>query len=90
MRFSEKTPEYKACIQFIQAISRKHKTNVIDEVIDLTTPAEADDGKMDNDVICCKNSKNIEDPENKQLNEEEHGEIDDINDNGMGEQRGEK
>ena len=43
---------------------------------------------MDNNVICCENSKNIEDE--KLNNEEEHGAIDDINDNGMGEQRGEK
>ena len=57
MGFSEKTPEYKACIQFIQATSPKHKTNVIDEVIDLTSPAEANDGKMGNDVIYCENSK---------------------------------
>ena len=40
---------------------------------------------MDNNVIFCEISKNIEDPENEQLtNEEEHGEIDDITDNGMG------
>ena len=71
MGFSEKTPEYKACIQFIQAISPKHKTNVIDEVIDPTSPAEANDGKMDNDVIYCANSKNIEDSENEQINNEE-------------------
>ena len=46
---------------------------------------------MDNDVIYSKASKNIEDPENEQLNnEEEHGAIDDINDYDMGEQRGGK
>ena len=90
MGFSKKNPEYKACIQFIQAISPKHNTNIIDKVNDVTSPAEAHDGKMDNDVICCKNSKKIEDLENEQLtNEEEHGAIDDINDNDMGEQRGE-
>ena len=45
---------------------------------------------MDNDVICCENSKNIEDPENEQLtNEEEHGAIDYINENVMRVQRGE-
>ena len=38
-----------------------------------------------------KTSKNIEDPENEQSNnEEEHGAIDDINDNDMREQRGGK
>ena len=91
MGFSEKTPEYKACIQFIQAISPKHKTNVTVEVIDLTSPAEADDEKIDNNDIFFENAKNIKDPkQDEQLNnEEEHGVVDDITDNSMGEQKGE-
>ena len=91
MGFSEKTPEYKACIQFIKAISPKQKTNVIDEVIDLTSSAEADDEKMDNNDIFCENPKKMEDQEqNEQVNnEEEHGAIDYITENGMGDQRGE-
>ena len=91
MGFSEKTPEYKACIQFIQAISPKHKTNVTDDVIDLTSPAEADDEKMDHNDIFCEKSKNIEDPkQDEQLNnEEEHGVVDDNTDKNIGGQRGE-
>ena len=88
MRFSEKTPEYKACIQFIQAISPKHKTSITNDVIDLTSPAEADDEKMDNNDIFCENSQNIEDPkQDEQLNnEEKHGAVDDNTDNNTGEQ----
>ena len=55
MGFSEKTPEYKTCVQFIQAISPKHRTSIINDVIDLTSPAEADDEKMENDDIFCFN-----------------------------------
>ena len=46
---------------------------------------------MDNNDIFCENSKNIEDPkQDEQLNnEEEHGVVDDITDNNIGEQRGE-
>ena len=83
MGFSEKTPEHKACIQFIQAISPKHKTNIFDEVIDLTSPAELDDEKMDNNDIYCKNSKNPK-QDDQPNNEEEHGVVDDVTDNNNG------
>ena len=43
---------------------------------------------MDKNVLHCENSKNRENPENEQLNnEEEHGAVDDINDNDIGKQR---
>ena len=51
MGFSKKTPEYKACLQFIQAISPKHRTSTTNNVIDLTSPAEAEDETMENDDI---------------------------------------
>ena len=87
MGFSEKTPEYKACIQFIQAISPKHKTNITDEVLDLTSPAELDDEKMDNNDIFCKNSKNPK-QDDQPNNEEEHGVVDDVTDNNNGKKLG--
>ena len=60
MGFSEKTPEYKACVEFIQLISPKHKTSTTNNVIDLTSPAEAEDETMENDDIFCGNTKDIE------------------------------
>ena len=57
MGFSEKTPEYNACVQFIQAISPKHKTSAINDVIDLTSPAEAEDEQMEKDDIFCIETK---------------------------------
>ena len=93
MGFSEKTPEYSTCVQFIQAISPKHRTSIINDVIDLTSPAEADDEKMENDDIFCFNAKDIEEPKHVQVdeqqnNEEEHGAVDDNTDNNTGKQRG--
>ena len=41
--FFEKTPEYKACVRFIQAIGPKHKPSTTNNVIDLTSPPEAEE-----------------------------------------------
>ena len=94
IRFYKKTPEYKACVQYIQAISPKHKTSTINDVIDLTSPAEADDKKMENDDIFCVKSKDFEETKQVQVNEqpsneEEHGTVDDNTDNNNGKSRGE-
>ena len=42
MGFTAKTPQYKACIRFIEVISPKHKTDHT-EVVDLTSPSVADE-----------------------------------------------
>ena len=85
MGFLEKTPEYKACVQFIEAISPKHKTSTTNNVIDLTSPEEAEDETMENDNIFCVNTKDIETKQgqvHEQQNiEEEHGTIHDNIDN---------
>ena len=77
MEFLEKTPEYKACVRFIQAIRPKHKASTTNNVIDLTSPAEAEDETMENDDIFCVNTKDIENKQeqaDKQPNKEEgHG-----------------
>ena len=82
-------------MQFIQAISPKHKTSAIKDVIDLTSPAEADDEKMENDDIFFIKTKDIEEPNQIQVdeepnNEEEHGTVDDNTDNNTEKPRGEK
>ena len=92
MGFSEKTSEYKACVQFIQAISPKHKTSATNNMIDLTHQAE--DETMENDDIFCVNTKDIETKQgqvDEQPNkEEEHGTIDDNIDNNTEKIRGKK
>ena len=94
MGFLEKTPEYKACVQFIQAISPKHKSSSTNNAIDLTSPMEAEDETMENDDIFCINTKDIEKKQEKAdkqpNNEEEHGTIIDNFDNNTAETRGEK
>ena len=65
MGFSEKTPEYKACVQFIPAISPKHKTSTTNNVIDLISSAEAEDETMENDDIFCVITKDIETKQGK-------------------------
>ena len=94
MGLSEKTPEYKACLQFIQSISPKYKTSSTNNVIDLTSPAEAEDETMENDDIFCVNTKDIETKQGQvdeqPNNEKEHEKIDDNIDNNTEKSRGEK
>ena len=64
-------------------------------MIDLTSPAEAEDEAMENDDIFCVKTKDIEEPKKGQVdeqpsNEEAHGTIDDNIDNNTGKIRGEK
>ena len=47
MGFTEKTPKYKACVQFILAISPKHKPTTASDVIDLTPTTEAENKTME-------------------------------------------
>ena len=81
-------------MQLIQAISPKHKTSTTNNVIDLTSPAEAEDETMENDDIFCVNTKDIEKKQGQvdeqPNNEEEHETIDDHIDNNTGKTRGEK
>ena len=93
MDFTKKTPEYNACVQFIQAISPKHKPATASDVIDLTSPTEAEDENMENKDILFVNTKDIEmqEQEDKQpQNDEEHGTMNDNIDNNTTETRGEK
>ena len=41
MGCTEKTPDYQACVKFLEAISPKHKQKQAD-VVDLTSPTEDD------------------------------------------------
>ena len=93
MGFTEKNPEYKACVQFIQAISPKHKPTTTSNVIVLTSPTEAEVETMENNDILFVNTKDIEmkEQEDKQpQNDKEHGTMDDNIDNITAETRGEK
>ena len=93
MGFTEKTSEYKACLHFIQAISPKHKPTTTSNVINLTSPTEAEDETMENNDILFVNTKDIEMKKQEDKhphNDEEHGTMDDSIDNNTAETRGEK
>ena len=51
--------EYKACVQFIEAISPKHKPITTNNIIDLTSPTEAEDETMENNILFV-NTKDTE------------------------------
>ena len=50
----KQTPEYQACLKFLEAISPKSKTNDKEEIIDLNSPTERPDK---NDEILCIDMK---------------------------------
>ena len=81
-------------MQFILAISPKHKTSAINDVIDLTSPAEAEDETMENDDIFCVKTKDIEEPKQVQVDGQRrrtrNDTIDDNIDNNTGKTRWEK
>ena len=56
MGFTEKTPQYRACIKLIEVISPKHKTGHT-EVVDLASPTEDDATSGTNNEILFVNTK---------------------------------
>ena len=56
MGFTEKTPQYRACVKLIEAISPKNKTSHT-EVVDLTSPIEDDATADKNNEISFINTK---------------------------------
>ena len=74
--FTEKTPQYRACVKLIEAISPKNKTGVT-EVVDLTSPPIEDDATADTNnenlfvnTIACQESGM--DQNKKNNDDEEH------------------
>ena len=81
MGFADKSPEYKACIDFLEAISPKNKAKHTDEVIDLISSDESLN-KMDILYIDNKLSSNITNTNaNKEATQEEHEKLEDDNNN---------
>ena len=68
MGFTEKIPQYKACVKFIEAISPKSKTSHTD-VVDLTSPTEDDDTiDNNNDILFVKDKDLQQEGETKKTN----------------------
>ena len=60
MGFHEKSPEYQACIKFLDAIRPKDQTNTA-HIVDLVSPAESPDKfSTDLEVLSVMNVQNVE------------------------------
>ena len=53
MGFTEKTPQYQACVKFIEAISPKNRKNQTN-IVDLTSPTEDETIEKNNDISFIK------------------------------------
>ena len=79
MGFADKSPEYKACMDFLETFSPKNKGKHTDEVIDLILSDESPN-KMD--ILYIEPSSNIADTNaDKQATQEEHEKLEDDNNN---------
>ena len=76
MGFTEKTPQYKACLQFIEAISPKNKTDHTEVVNLISPPVENEPIDTSNEILFIKakpcqdsavdnNKKNYDDEEHE-------------------------
>ena len=75
MGFAEKSPQYQACLKFIEAISPKNITKEID-VVDLTSPTEEKTIDNNNDILFVKDKEQkeggIEKKDKKLQEDDEH------------------
>ena len=79
MGFADNSPEYQACMNFLEAISPKNKANQTDEVIDLISSDESPN-KMNILYIENKRSSNeAENITNNDATQEEHEKLEDDN-----------
>ena len=81
MGFADKSLEYQACMNFLEAISPKNKAEEMDEVIDLILSDESPN-KMD--ILYVENKKSSNKTDNttdKEATQEEHEKLEDDNNN---------
>ena len=79
MGFTDNSPEYRACISFLEAISPKNKAKHTDEVIDLISSDESPN-KMD--FLYIEQSSNTANTiDNKEATQEENEKLEDDNNN---------
>ena len=80
MGFTDKTPEYQVCMNFL-AISPTNKVKQTDEVINLISSGESPNKTV---VLCIENKKNSNEADNTANNDatqEEHEKLEDDNNN---------
>ena len=74
MGFTEKTPQYQACVTFIEAISSKHSARQT-EVVDLTSPTEDENVDNNNDILFVKNIDTQKTGHTEMQEDEEHNKL---------------
>ena len=74
MGFTEKTPQYQACVKFIVAISPKHRAKQT-EVVDLTSPTEDENVDNNNDILLVKNIDTQKMADTEMQEDEEHNNL---------------
>ena len=81
MGFTDKSPDYQACMNFLEAISPKNKAKQTDEVIDLISSDEIPN-KMDIQYVeNKKNSNEADNTTNNDATQEEHEKLEGDNNN---------
>ena len=70
MVFTDKTPQYQACLKFIEAISPKHGNDQT-EMVDLMSPTEEDNAENNNDILFVKNIDNQQKVDDTEMQEDE-------------------
>ena len=71
MGFSDETPEYQACLEFIEAISPK-QTKKKEEVVDLTSLTDEEMAENNNDILLIKGGKTQKLDADAEMSDEEH------------------
>ena len=74
MGFTEKTPQYQACVKFVEAISPKHRAKQT-EVVDLTSPTEDENVDNNNHILFVKNIDTQKTADTEMQEDEEHNNL---------------
>ena len=72
--FTEKIPQYQACVKFVEAISPKHSARQT-EVVDLTSPTEDENVDNNNDILFLKDIDTQKTGDTEMQEDEEHNKL---------------
>ena len=80
MGFTDTTPEYQACMNFLEAISPRNKEKTTDEIIDLISSDDSPN-KMEIMYVDTKQGGKQTDNTINEATQEEHEKLEDDNNN---------
>ena len=70
MVFMDNTPQYQACLKFVEAINPKQSAKQT-EVVDLTSPTEDEKVENNNDILFVKNMDTQKKTDDTEVQEDE-------------------